>query len=89
MAKRNDTQNQLAELFQPKKCYTIEELSHRLNYSLISIRRFLKVIGYYRASGTANQIVLICLYSCNFFAFALKICLLPWPPNPSLFYGKQ
>ena len=54
MAKRNDTQNQLAELFKPKKCYTIEELSHRLNYSLISIRRFLKVIGYY-SSFTHNS----------------------------------
>ena len=56
MAKRNDTQNQLAELFKPKKCYTIEELSHRLNYSLISIRRFLKVIGYY-SSFTHNSMV--------------------------------
>lgn len=54
MARRNDTQNQLAELFKPKKCYTIEELSHRLNYSLISIRRFLKVIGYY-SSFTHNS----------------------------------
>ncbi|RCV64380.1 hypothetical protein C5S53_09105 [Methanophagales archaeon] len=34
-----------------------------------------------RASGTANQIVLICRYSCNFSAFALKICLLPCQPN--------
>ncbi|MFV9677275.1 MAG: terminase gpP N-terminus-related DNA-binding protein [Methanosarcinales archaeon] len=42
-----------------------------------------------RASGTANQIVLICLYSCDFFAFGLKICLPPCQPNPSVFYGKQ
>lgn len=54
MANRNDTQNQIAELFKRKKCYTIEELSHRLNYSLISIRRFLKVIGYY-SSFTLNS----------------------------------
>jgi len=54
MATRNDTQNQLAELFKRKKCYTIEQLSHRLNYSLISIRRFLKVIGYY-SSFTHNS----------------------------------
>ena len=47
MASRTDTQNQLAELFKRKKCYTIEELSHHLNYSLISIRRFLKAMGYY------------------------------------------
>lgn len=46
MANQTDTQNQLAELFKRKKCYTIEQLSHRLNYSLISIRRFLKVIGW-------------------------------------------
>ena len=45
--------------------------------------------NYTRASGTANQIFLICLYSYNFSAFALKICLLPCQPNPSLFYGKQ
>ncbi|MCP4985451.1 MAG: hypothetical protein GY928_05065, partial [Colwellia sp.] len=45
---------QLAELFKRKKCYTIEQLSQRLNYSLISIRRFLKVIGYY-TSFTHNS----------------------------------
>jgi hypothetical protein len=54
MPSRTDTQNQLAELFKRKNCYTIEELSHRLNYSLISIRRFLKVIGYY-TSFTHNS----------------------------------
>lgn len=54
MANRNDTQNQITELFKRKKCYTIEELSYRLNYSLISIRRFLKVIGYY-SSFTLNS----------------------------------
>ncbi len=54
MASQTDTQNQLSELFKQKKCYTIEQLSHRLNYSLISIRRFLKVIGYY-SSFTHNS----------------------------------
>jgi hypothetical protein len=54
MAIRTDTQNQLAELFKQEKCYTIDELSRRLNYSLISIRRFLKVIGYY-TSFTHNS----------------------------------
>jgi len=54
MVNRNDTQNQLAKLFEEKKCYTIDELSHCLNYSLISIRRFLKVIGYY-SSFTHNS----------------------------------
>ena len=54
MAKPTDTQNQLALLFKQQKCYTIDELSRRLNYSLISIRRFLKVIGYY-TSFTHNS----------------------------------
>ncbi len=54
MADRSDTQNQLAELFRQEKCYTIEELSYHLDYSLISIRRFLKAIGYY-SSFTHNS----------------------------------
>jgi hypothetical protein len=54
MATQTDPQYQLAELFKRKKCYTIEQLSQRLNYSLISIRRFLKVIGYY-SSFTHNS----------------------------------
>lgn len=54
MADYNDTQNQLAELFKQEKCYTIEELSDHLDYSLISIRRFLKAIGYY-SSFTHNS----------------------------------
>ena len=54
MASQTDSQNQLAKLFKRKKCYTIDQLSHRLNYSLISIRRFLKVIGYY-SSFTHNS----------------------------------
>ena len=55
MATRTDTQNQLAELFKLKKCYTIEQLSQRLNYSLISIRRYLKVIGYYTSFTHNNK----------------------------------
>ena len=54
MANRTDAHSQLAELFNQEKCYTIDELSRRLNYSLISIRRFLKVIGYY-SSFTHNS----------------------------------
>jgi hypothetical protein len=54
MASQTDPQYKLAELFKRKKCYTIEQLSQRLNYSLISIRRFLKVIGYY-SSFTHNS----------------------------------
>ena len=47
MATLTDPQSRLAELFKQEKCYTIDQLSRRLNYSLISIRRFLKVMGYY------------------------------------------
>ena len=52
MANRTDALSQLAELFNQEKCYTIDELSRRLNYSLISIRRFLKVMDYYAALPT-------------------------------------
>ena len=44
MAHQTDAHSQLAELFKQEKCYTIDQLSRRLSYSLISIRRFLKVI---------------------------------------------
>jgi len=54
MANQTDPQYQLANLFKKEKCYTIDELSRLLNYSLISIRRFLKVIGYY-SSFTHNS----------------------------------
>jgi hypothetical protein len=54
MANQTDPHYQLAELFKQEKCYAIDELSWRLNYSLISIRRFLKVIGYY-SSFTHNS----------------------------------
>ena len=54
MANQTDPHYQLAELFKQEKCYTIDQLSGRLNYSLISIRRFLKVIGYY-TSFTHNS----------------------------------
>jgi len=54
MAHQTDAHSQLAELFKQEKCYTIDQLSQQLNYSLISIRRFLKVIGYY-SSFTHNS----------------------------------
>jgi hypothetical protein len=54
MANQTDAHSQLAELFNQEKCYTINQLSRRLNYSLISIRRFLKVMGYY-SSFTHNS----------------------------------
>ena len=54
MVNRSDAHSQLSELFKQQKCYRIDQLSRRLNYSLISIRRFLKVIGYY-SSFTHNS----------------------------------
>ena len=54
MVNRSDAHSQLAELFKQQKCYRIDQLSRRLNYSLISIRRFLKAIGYY-SSFTHNS----------------------------------
>ena len=47
-------QDSLVSLFDQKKCWTIEELTHSLDYSTISIRRFLKDIGYY-SSFTHNS----------------------------------
>ncbi len=40
-------QDLLVLLFNRKKCWTIEQLTQSLNYSTISIRRFLKDIGYH------------------------------------------
>jgi len=46
MAKLQPPQERLLQLFDEKKCYTIQDLSHCLHYSVISIRRFLKELGY-------------------------------------------
>ena len=54
MANQTDPQVRLAQLFKQQKCYTIDQLSGHLNYSLISIRRFLKAMGYY-SSFTHNS----------------------------------
>ncbi len=54
MANQTDPHFRLAELFKHEKCYTIDQLSQRLSYSLISIRRFLKTMGYY-TSFTHNS----------------------------------
>ncbi len=51
---KKNPQDRLVLLFDQKKCWTIEELTHSLNYSTISIRRFLKNIGYY-SSFTHNS----------------------------------
>ncbi len=47
MKKNYNPQRHLMKLFEQKKCYQIEELHKTINYSLISIRRYLKEIGYY------------------------------------------
>ena len=54
MKKNKNPQDRLVLLFDQKKCWAIEELTHSLNYSTISIRRFLKDIGYY-SSFTHNS----------------------------------
>lgn len=50
----NNPRQQLVLLFDQEKCWTIEELTRSLNYSTISVRRFLKDIGYY-SSFTHNS----------------------------------
>lgn len=50
----NNPQDLLIQLFDQKKCLTIAELTLSLNYSTISIRRFLKDVGYY-SSFTHNS----------------------------------
>jgi len=54
MKKNKSPQDRLVLLFDQKICWTIDELTHSLNYSTISIRRFLKDIGYY-SSFTHNS----------------------------------
>lgn len=39
----------IGQLFSQQNCWMIEDLSHRLGYAVISIRRFLKQIGYSRS----------------------------------------
>lgn len=54
MKKNKNPRDRLVLLFDQKKCWAIKELTHSLNYSTISIRRFLKDIGYY-SSFTHNS----------------------------------
>jgi hypothetical protein len=54
MKKNENPQKRLVLLFDQKECWTIKELTHSLNYSTISIRRFLKSIGYF-SSFTHNS----------------------------------
>ena len=54
MKMNKNPQDRLVLLFDQKKCWAIKELTHFLNYSTISIRRFLKDIGDY-SSFTHNS----------------------------------
>jgi hypothetical protein len=54
MVKKENPQTSLLNLFSQEKCWKIDGLSHNLNYSIISVRRFLKGIGYY-SSYTHNS----------------------------------
>jgi len=53
MTKIENPKAHFLTLFDQKKCLTIEEISQSLDYSFISIRRFLKAIGYH-SSFTDN-----------------------------------
>jgi len=52
--KKKNLHLKLSKLFKEKKCCTIEELSKSLDYSIISVRIYLKKIGYY-SSFTHNN----------------------------------
>lgn len=54
MTETQSPQGRLLHLFDEKNCYTIQQLSQSLDYSVISIRRFLKELGYY-SSFTHNS----------------------------------
>jgi len=49
MSTHSDTVDRLVQLFLRQKCWMIDELSQALGYSIISIRRFLKRVGYFRS----------------------------------------
>jgi hypothetical protein len=40
---------QLGKLFRRRKCWMLADLAHALDYALISVRRLLKRIGYFRS----------------------------------------
>ncbi len=44
-----ETTHRLGRLFERQKCWTIDALASALGYAVISTRRFLKHIGYYRS----------------------------------------
>lgn len=54
MQSRGKPLDQLKKLFSQKKCWTIDELHQAFTYSIISIRGFLKQVGYF-SSFTHNS----------------------------------
>lgn len=54
MTDRGNPAEKLCKIFNDRKCYTIDSIDKLLDYSIISIRRFLKKIGYY-SSFTHNS----------------------------------
>jgi hypothetical protein len=54
MKTQHPPKERLVSLFGQRKCWTISELCEKLNYAAISIKRFLKQIGYY-SSFTHNS----------------------------------
>lgn len=54
MQKQLKAKERLKQLFEQKQCWTIDELCRSLGYAAISIRRFLKQLGYF-SSFTHNS----------------------------------
>ncbi len=54
MPQQREPREQLQQLFAQRQCWTIVELVRQLDYSTISVRRFLKDIGYF-SSFTHNN----------------------------------
>lgn len=54
MQKQLKAKERLKQLFEQKQCWTIDELCHSLGYAAISVRRFLKQLGYF-SSFTHNS----------------------------------
>ena len=54
MKKETSPKEQLVKLFEQKKCWTISELREQFSYAAISVKRFLRQIGY-SSSFTHNS----------------------------------
>ena len=54
MKEQPPPKQRLVKLFDERKCWTISELCEKINYAAISVKRFLKQLGYY-SSFTHNS----------------------------------